>query len=51
MIEQLDRSNHPKTELSLLELDNQDIKIILKHDEVKYIYIIFHFVLSVSLSP
>lgn len=32
MIEQLDRSNHPKTELSLLELDNQDIKIILKHD-------------------
>lgn len=39
MIEQLDRSNHPKTELSLLELDNQDIKIILKHDEVKYICI------------
>ncbi|MEJ7423851.1 AraC family transcriptional regulator Rsp [Staphylococcus warneri] len=39
MIEQLDRSNHPKTELSLLELDNQNIKIILKHDEVKYICI------------
>lgn len=39
MVEQLERSNHPKTELSLLEHDNQDIKLILKHDEVKYICI------------
>lgn len=39
MVEQLERSNHPKTELSLLEHDNQDIKLILKHDEVKYVCI------------
>ena len=39
MVEQLERSNHPKTELSLLEHDNQNIKLILKHDEVKYVCI------------
>lgn len=37
IINQLDQCNHPKTELFIQENDNQDVNVVLKHDEVKYV--------------
>lgn len=39
IIQQLDRCNHPKTELLIQENDYAAFQITLKHDEVKYICI------------
>lgn len=39
IMKQLDRSNHPKTELFIQEKNHATFQITLQHDEVKYICI------------